>query len=467
MPSASGQPRTLTKAELSRFDESQKAVDGQGFTWWQVDVGDANGRAVRGWVREKGHPKTGWKSPWDWPGFVTEAETAGPADLMRCQLHRLDAAQNAQEANEFKTAAARVSEGPLLTQLREILDAQDQKDGLISSQDLRKALQQPWLAERLGKLIIRHESEWVGTAAKWDAMDELMLDGLPDWQAEKQRIEKLKIWDGLQSVEGFPASSNVYHFHPVGTIGNFSAAGFMFTLEMMQRLFPVVAQSKSTELTAIADELNAHIDFYRLDTPLRRSHFFAQVLQETGLNLALEEGFVYKAGSLKELFSYFKHHPEEADAHGYAETRPIKADGTEMNHSDFEAIANGAYGGRADLGNGDIKSGDGWKYRGRGLKQLTGKNNYYNLTAWHLAHQGEWPTDVIDFNNDPDALTKIKYATRSAAYFWVSNRLFLEADKGSAPEHVNAITAIVNRYTGSYAQRVSNFNEIYNRGDFN
>jgi len=221
MPPASGQPRTLTKAELNRVDESRKAVDGQGATWWQVDVGDANGRAVRGWVREKGHPKTGWKSPWDWPGFVTEAETAAPADLMRCQLHRLDAAQNAQEANEFKTAAARVSEGPLLTQLREILDAQDQKDGLISSQDLRKALQQPWLAERLGKLIIRHESEWGGTAAKWDAMDELMLDGLPDWQAEKQRIEKLKIWDGLQGVEGFPASSNVYHFHPLGLTENF------------------------------------------------------------------------------------------------------------------------------------------------------------------------------------------------------------------------------------------------------
>ncbi|KPY87451.1 EF hand domain protein, partial [Pseudomonas syringae pv. tomato] len=70
----------------------------------------------------------------------------------------------------------------------------------------------------------------------------------------------------------------VWHFHPVEFLKNIRAkAGFVFTLEMMQKIYPLIEPSRQSDLQEIIDELNAHIDFFRLDTPLRRSHFFAQV----------------------------------------------------------------------------------------------------------------------------------------------------------------------------------------------
>ncbi|RBJ72120.1 chitinase, partial [Pseudomonas sp. MWU12-2534b] len=174
--------------------------------------------------------------------------------------------------------------------------------------------------------------------------------------------------------------------------------------------------------------------------PLRREHFFAQVMQETGPSLNLEEGFVWRAEALITNFSYFNKNPKIAKAHGYETKKGIKADGTRMTRDDFEVIANGAYGGRAELGNGDYESGDGWRYRGRGMKQLTGRENYKNFTGWNKGNCAEWPGDVVDFEEDPDLLIQPKYAARSAAYFWVSRRLPDIADRGATANQVNAIT---------------------------
>ncbi|WP_227461267.1 glycoside hydrolase family 19 protein [Cupriavidus pauculus] len=127
----------------------------------------------------------------------------------------------------------------------------------------------------------------------------------------------------------------------------------------------------------------------------------------------------------------------------------------------------GAYGGRAELGNGDYASGDGWRYRGRGLKQLTGRANYKAFAKWHATLQSEWPQEILDFEANPELLVQPKYAARSAAYFWVDHALHEIADKGSTDAHVNSITAIVNFHTDSYAARVKNFNSIVDRGDFN
>lgn len=137
-----------------------------------------------------------------------------------------------------------------------------------------------------------------------------------------------------------------------------------------------------------------------------------------------------------------------------------------MRQSDFEAIANGAYGGRSDLGNGDHASGDGWKFRGRGLKQLTGRSNYHDFTTWHKANQEQWPDDLVDFEENPDLLLQMKCAARSAAYFWVANKLPAKADRGADADAVNSITAVVNLDTKSYGDRVNNSNFNYERKVF-
>ncbi len=116
-------------------------------------------------------------------------------------------------------------------------------------------------------------------------------------------------------------------------------------------------------------------------------------------------------------FFIFFANPSAAYAHGYNTTKPIKADGTPVSHADYVAIANGAYGGRSDLGNGNYASGDGWRYRGRGLKQLTGRANYRRFTAWCQANAGEFQNENNDFEQNPDLLLQMKYAVRSAAFF--------------------------------------------------
>ncbi|MGF1903549.1 LysM peptidoglycan-binding domain-containing protein [Aliivibrio salmonicida] len=244
---------------------------------------------------------------------------------------------------------------------------------------------------------------------------------------------------------------------------------FKFTIEILGSIYPEIKDTKKDQLQEVANELNEHLDFYKLDTALRRSHFFAQIMQETGAMLRLEEDFTYSVNGLKNLFSAFKKNPNLAIKHGYngrdpVTNRRIKTDGKNQSILDYQAIANNAYGNR--MNNGDSTTGEGWKYRGRGLKQLTGKYNYQQFDIWHTKNISEWPEDKnVKFIDNPNLLLQLKYATRSAAYFWVSNNLYQLADNGSDISVSNSITDIVNKYTDSYNKRFDNFNYLHSGGE--
>jgi putative chitinase len=132
----------------------------------------------------------------------------------------------------------------------------------------------------------------------------------------------------------------------------------------------------------------------------RLAHFFSQILHESGCLRYDMENLNYSAdGLLKTFPRYFKTR-EEADT---CARKP-------------EKIANRIYANR--MGNGGESSGDGWKYRGRGLIQLTGKSNYVEFAAWINDPR------VID---NPD-LVSSDYAVHSAVYFWDRNKLNQLAD---------------------------------------
>ncbi|MGI0014973.1 MAG: glycoside hydrolase family 19 protein, partial [Nitrososphaera sp.] len=136
--------------------------------------------------------------------------------------------------------------------------------------------------------------------------------------------------------------------------------------------------------------------------------------------------------------------------YGYSGTRHVSLENQ-------IAIANRAYGSRN--GNGNIASGDGWKYRGRGLKHLTGKSNYSAFSTFHEEFWGE----SVDFVEHPELLqSDFKYTVRSGVYFWLENNLSDEADKGASGDEVDAITRIINQATNSYDKRRNNFIRIYN-----
>ncbi|MFK4028163.1 hypothetical protein [Stutzerimonas balearica] len=446
-----------------------QAKDGADDTmyWWRLDglFADADGNPIDGWLAEQ-ELITTRHSPWEWEGFQCIEETGTPVEKLAYAFNARGLL-TADEQHNYRAQISKADGGPIVTLARLYDIADTDKDGVLTSAEVQAALARPWHAQVLGQLITKYESEWFWNKDKWDELDPLLAEepGKPNlvWEVEKQRIEKLSWWGDLAGRHKVSEDGIAWHISPMLIACSFIAdRSFKFTLDIMKRIYPSLLPNRESDLAEIANELNSHLSLYKLDTTLRRTHFFAQILQETGPQLKVEEGFIYKAESLTKIFKHFRNNPELAKAHGYDTHRGIKADGSRMSQEDFEAIANGAYGGRADLGNGDYSSGDGWKYRGRGLKQLTGRHNYEALTSWHNRLAEHWPTDKdLDFTEQPDLLLTMKYATRSAANFWISNRLYELADKGDCPETVDAITRLVNLNTDSYQARRANFEKLW------
>lgn len=153
------------------------------------------------------------------------------------------------------------------------------------------------------------------------------------------------------------------------------------TVEQLAKIF---VQGDKKYLQQVADELNTDLALYKLDTPFRKAHFFGQIRQESGPRMAAtEESLNYSVNSLKNKFSYYKARPDEAEQDGYILDEKAMKESKKpririyKQKANEENIANKIYGpkpGNGGLGNDQL--GDGWKYRGRGLKQLTGKANY-------------------------------------------------------------------------------------------
>ena len=141
---------------------------------------------------------------------------------------------------------------------------------------------------------------------------------------------------------------------------------------------------------------------YDINTPHRIAAFIAQCAHESGGFRALKENLNYRAVTLRKVFP--KYFPTDELANAYAQ-KP-------------EMIANRVYGGR--MGNGPEESGDGFRYCGRGLIQLTGKQNYQNF-----ADSIETPVEDI-----PEYLATFEGAVQSACWFWEANNLNQWADAG-------------------------------------
>ena len=172
---------------------------------------------------------------------------------------------------------------------------------------------------------------------------------------------------------------------------------------------------------------------FNITTPLRLAHFLSQCGHESGGWKAVRENLNYSAKGLQGIFK--KYFPTATLAQAY-ERQP-------------EKIANRVYANR--MANGDENSGDGYKYRGRGYIQLTGKDNYKKFDA----------TVPEDITNNPD-LVATKYPLASAAFFFNSNKLWSICDQGATPAVVTAVTKRVNGGTIGLPDRIKHFNEYYN-----
>lgn len=149
------------------------------------------------------------------------------------------------------------------------------------------------------------------------------------------------------------------------------------------------------------EPLKETFEKYNIDTAKRQAAFIGQCMHESAGFRTLEENLNYSAKAL--MTTWPSRFPNEEMANQYARNP--------------EKIANKVYGGR--MGNADESSGEGWKYRGRGIKQLTGKENYERC-GFGLG---------VDLVNNPDLLLEPKYAALSAGWFWNKHGLNDLADK--------------------------------------
>jgi putative chitinase len=169
---------------------------------------------------------------------------------------------------------------------------------------------------------------------------------------------------------------------------------------------------------------------YQIDTPQRLSAFISQCAHESADFTAVQENLNYKAESL--MRTWPSHFPNMEIANQYAHNQ--------------EMIANRAYANR--MGNGDESSGDGWKFCGRGLIQLTGRSNYQDFA------------DSLQMSIDdvPAYLGTYEGAIQSACFFWESNNINSLADS----HDIKQITKIINGGELGLEDRMNRYNEAYN-----
>jgi putative chitinase len=195
----------------------------------------------------------------------------------------------------------------------------------------------------------------------------------------------------------------------------------ILTKEQLSKLIPT-----NSYIGEWYDALSILLPDYDINTPKRIAAFIAQCAHESAEFKFIRENLNYRAESLMRVWP--RHFPNIEIARQYAH-KP-------------EKIANRAYANR--MGNGNEASGDGWRFCGRGLIQLTGRNNY-ELFAESI----ETPVDEI-----PDYLGTFEGASQSACWFWETNNLNKWADTGD----MVTLTKKINGGTIGLEDRIKHYN---------
>lgn len=189
---------------------------------------------------------------------------------------------------------------------------------------------------------------------------------------------------------------------------------------ILKAIFP---QSTAENRTKYLPGLNLTLIRYNMDNAPRVMAFLATIGHESGQLKYVVENLNYSAAGLMKTWP--ARFPTEATANEYARNP--------------EKIANNVYAGRM----GNTSPGDGWKYRGRGLIQLTGKSNY------SLATEEMYSLPLgVDFVLEPELIATPEYATQSAGWFWYRNGLNELADKLTTANEYEAFKVIVKKVNG-------------------
>lgn len=236
----------------------------------------------------------------------------------------------------------------------------------------------------------------------------------------------------------------------------------LITKDMLNVVCPNSGNNKE-----LLDSLNKYCPMYEIDTPIRIAHFLSQIAHESGCFSSLTEGSNYSHMAAKLKFSKYRSYVDSLKSGStnkfIREDNPARCKQPDLFNFVYSS----------SNGNGDEKSGDGYKYRGRGLIQITGKDKYSRFTS---VHNSKNPDDTQNFVINPDFVSEnFNYAVESACIYWrhwgaLSKKFNANGDINilidNAPNDVELISQAVNG--GSYGHsnglddRIDKFNKIKN-----
>ncbi|MEB7566854.1 glycoside hydrolase family 19 protein [Enterobacter mori] len=441
-------PGILTLANVPGADAAGNALAGtQNAAWYQI-------RPEGGWLPAASVKKVSQYALGEL-GFVTLNRAPASFDLIDGIQQPDNVVKGILEqlykAAQDETRTTHALNKYNYQRLLELIDSNH--DGCYSEQEYLQAVHNVSYRDRLYRVIAKHGSEWYygKDDPLWKTYLGTLTTDAPLWKTYLETFLDKMTWMKKTAEKGVVLGPEAWHMHPVTFLNGIRKGKSKITREMLRRIWTSLSNVSDSVLDILAEEFSNKFEVCNINTKNRLYHFFAQIYQEVGPAFNLNEGFNYRPQVLIDKFAYYRNHPQEAQADGYIPGRQA---------ADKQNIANRAYGDRE--GNDNIASGDGWRYRGRGMKQLTFKNNYRSFTNYHERIWG----GRVDFETNPDLLVEPVYAARSALYFWDQNNLFSRADNGISRTVSDSITRIVNLYDNHYDDRYNNLIKFIQKGVF-
>ncbi|WP_411851233.1 hypothetical protein ACLB90_01110 [Stenotrophomonas sp. LGBM10] len=353
--------------------------------------------------------------------------------------------------------------------LRTLLDTNG--DGINTEAEAQARLADPAVRAKLKRMICKFPTEWHrgNVASRWQWLTREGPNGpaqanslssgtylnASSFPAFQRYAEALCFWEAANT--GLPEAH--WHFNPKEFIRLFRRCGWLSQPELAKiypnrAMYTDLGQDPDAVKERYRLSINRVLRKYLLNTPLRMSHFFGQAAQESYFFMVVREAAVGMAAAFNG-----NHISIQSEANGYLQITPA-------NQQQLRYFAvpgqRGYYEGRTGLGNTD--AGDGIKYRGRGMKQLTGRYNYseyWVFRGWldRSTFHAQWfnngtPGPVI---NNPQIAAEDPYnAVDTAAFYCAKTNIHRAADGGATAQASNAVSALVNPGERPPAARRSN-----------
>ncbi|WP_285961918.1 hypothetical protein [Pseudomonas tohonis] len=398
---ASGAKLLIPRTELDGLSADRKIAipateTSRARNWYRLDdlLIDAAGKDIpMGWICDE-VGVTPWVNPWSWDGYEVIYNDDPPQNALAHFLLNMGDYFDGQEMEQWKPLADASDRGPVRERLFEIID--ENRDGKITTAEIQKALKTPAYAQSISQLVIHYESEWFYQQRKWDALDRVLghtgSTPLLNWVAEKERIRELSWWGKLSAPHKFSARGEVYCFHPI-------------------------ALSLALENSTVWFDMKRFVEVYKARHGSVFGFYFAgEKIVIPSLTPESEEALTELLREMK--WQYYDHFGVynkkflsymlstiRVESYQYREKLFFKPVSEDISYSqaekDYGSGPTAINASRARL-NRNLEAGDGYKYRGRGLVQITWKINYEKLSR----------IAGVDLSGQPELACELPVAVR-------------------------------------------------------